>query len=245
MKLRQMDSFPIKNYDRVVESQSVSDDNISKNGPFLPNNVRAIVCGPSGKGKSNFTLNMILDEKSLKFCRLIMCSKSLNQDKYSFLDQVLAGVPEIEYLKCANREEFPQINEESENHTLVIFDDVDGTFNDLIQTFFTRGRHYKTDSFYLIQSYASCMKHFVRDNANLIVVFPQDGRNLNLIWRDHAHNDMTYPTFLGMCRKAFSKPFNFLLIDKSVDIQSGRYRSGMDSFFEFPTIMDNYGDEQV
>lgn len=239
MKLCQMDdSFPIKNYDDVVKFQS--DKHISKNGPFLASNVRAIVCGPSGKGKSNFMLNMILAENSLKFFRLVICSKSLHQDKYSFLDHVLEGVPEIEYQKCSTREDFPKFDVEqgAEYHTLIIFDDVDGSFNDLIQTFFTRGRHCNTDSFYLIQSYASCMKHFVRDNANLIVIFPQDGRNLNLIWRDHAHNDMPYTTFLEMCRQAFSKPFNFLLIDKNRDMQSGRYRSGMDSFFNFPSIMN-------
>lgn len=226
MKLMRTDNaFTVTNYDEQVGGSLIND----KNGPFLPNQIRAIVSGSSNYGKTNLLTNFILSEKCLKFNNIILCSHTRDQDKYAFLRDVLLKTPEITFVECEDGGDFPAI---VKRHSLIIFDDAtDKSFLPHIRAAFTRSRHFNSDCFYLIQSYAASEKHLIRDNANLIILYPQDGRNLHLAWRDHMFADITYKQLIEMCQSAWSKDYNFLLVDKTRKLNLGRYRSGLDEFF--------------
>ena len=61
-------------------------------------------------------------------------------------------------------------------------------------------RYADVDCFYLCQTYAKIPKHLIRDNANLLILFKQDGTNLKHIYDDHVNIDMSYKNFCELCR---------------------------------------------
>jgi hypothetical protein len=85
--------------------------------------------------------------------------------------------------------------------------------------------------FYLAQTYSKIPKQLVRDNANFLVVFKQDDKNLHHIFNDHCSADMDFSEF----RKIFHLCWNrkddgFMVIDKTREIDQGRYRYGFHNF---------------
>lgn len=93
------------------------------------------------------------------------------------------------------------------------------------------GRHNCIDTFYICQTYSFVPKQLVRDNANLIIIFQQDDRNLNHIYQDHANADMSFNQFKHMCTKIWNTTKKgFVVINKECDVNNGRYRNGFDMF---------------
>ncbi len=95
------------------------------------------------------------------------------------------------------------------------------------------GRHNKIDTFYVCQTYSFIPKQLVRDNANLLLVFKQDDRNLRHIYNDHVNCDMKFDQFKELCNMVWNRgKNNFLTIDKDRDLNKGRYRLGFDMFIK-------------
>ena len=115
-------------------------------------------------------------------------------------------------------------------NSIFIFDDIAGDKQDSVKEYFAMGRHSHINSFYLCQSYASIPKHFIRDNANLIILFKQDNANLKHIYNNHVNTDMTFEKFLDLCAICWQDPYNFVVIDKDSPINKGRYRKGFNDF---------------
>jgi len=92
------------------------------------------------------------------------------------------------------------------------------------------GRHVDVDSFYLCQTYAKIPKHLIRDNANLLILFKQDGINLKHVYNDHVNTDMSYEDFCELCRNCWRQKYGFLVIDKDSALTDGRYRKGFNDF---------------
>jgi hypothetical protein len=99
-----------------------------------------------------------------------------------------------------------------------------------MRDYFCFGRHKDTDCFYLSQTYSSIPKQLIRDNANFLVIFKQDLTNLKHIYDDHVNVDMSFQEFKYICGECWKDRFEFLLIDKSYPLSSGRYRKGFDAF---------------
>jgi len=55
-------------------------------------------------------------------------------------------------------------------------------------------RHTDVDCFYLCQTYAKIPKHFICDNANLLILF-KDDTNLKRVYNDHVNTNMFYKDF--------------------------------------------------
>lgn len=94
------------------------------------------------------------------------------------------------------------------------------------------GRHRQVDCFYLSQT-SKIPKQLVRNNANLLVIFKQDDRNLSHIYNEHVNTDMEWYTFKQLCSTIWHDQFSFLLINKYCAITQGRYGKGFDTFFYF------------
>ena len=70
----------------------------------------------------------------------------------------------------------------------------------------------------------------IRENANFICLFSQDLKNHNHIIDDHVGSDMTKEEFRQLCKTAWEKQHEFVIIDLSSKKNNGKYRSGLDEF---------------
>ena len=54
------------------------------------------------------------------------------------------------------------------------------------ESYYTRGRHSNCDTIYISQNYFELPRQTVRENSNIIVLFPQDAKNINHVHADHC-----------------------------------------------------------
>lgn len=229
MKLiKQKDHLKVHDFDCIAKKKKQK----SRHGPLMPSTVRCIICGPSNCGKTNVTLNMLLDPNGLRFKNVYVFSKSLNQPKYRLLAHIMRGVKEVGYYTYSDNEEVPQPNNVRPN-SVMLFDDVACERQNHIRDYFAMGRHNNIDSIYMCQTYSRIPKQLVRDNANFIIIFKQDDMNLRHIYNDHVNTDMTFNQFKEICAQAWNEgKYGFLVIDKDRELNNGRYRLKFDTFVQ-------------
>ena len=68
----------------------------------------------------------------------------------------------------------------------MVFDDLLLEKQNKCESYYVRGRHSNVDCFYLAQNYFKLPRQTIRENANLICLFPQDLKNINHIYSDHV-----------------------------------------------------------
>ena len=219
--------LPVMNFDFIVEEGKQE----KRHGSILPSSIRAIISGPSGYGKTNILLTLLIDVNGLRFENVYVYSKSLNQPKYQYLKKVPQPMDGIKYLTFSDNEEVIA-PENTLPNSIMVFDDIACEKQNNVKEFFCKGRHNLVDSFYLCQSYAATPKHLVRDNVNLLILFRQDEKNLKHVYEDHVNSDMEFEKFKNKCFECWAEgKHSFIVIDKDRDINDGRYRKGFDSFF--------------
>jgi len=137
----------------------------------------------------------------------------------------------IECNFCESADGVPDPKEISPNHkNLMIFDDLLLQKQNNCEAYHVGGRHSNCDCLYLIQNYFKLPRQTIRENANFFCLFPQDQKNIDHIFNDDVSQDMTKEQFKNMCRTAWSKPHNFVVIDLTSPKNYGKYRSGFDDF---------------
>ena len=96
-----------------------------------------------------------------------VCKKAYNKSKIS-----------VTFLESNDEIPDPK-NIDKDNKTIVIFDDTMNNKNQEIQkAYFTRGRHSNCCVFYLSQSYFELDRKSIRMNANLLILFELDDRDI-------------------------------------------------------------------
>lgn len=225
---RQKVTLPLENLDLLTE-HSVGGEGDKKHSELFPNTLRAILCGPSGAGKTNLLLSLLFDPNGLWFENVYVYSKSLYQPKYKLLEEVLKHVKGVSYFPYANSESIIDPSEAKTN-SIFIFDDVACDKQDKIRAYFSMGRHKLVDCFYLCQTYTRIPKHLIRDNCNCLILFKQDKMNLRHVYDDHVTPDMTFEQFEIMCGECWNDKFGVMVIVKDFDLHSGRYRKGFDQY---------------
>lgn len=230
---RQKVKLQVNNHDLLFRKNQQT-----KHSVLLPNTVRCIITGPSNCGKTNVIITLLEHENGLKFENVYVYSKSLNQDKYVYLRDILLGP--IKGISCFHYDNSEDILEPSKanQNSVFIFDDVACSKQNIIREYFCMGRHNSVDCFYLHQSYAKISKHLIRDNANALIVFKVDDLNLKHIYMDHVSADMTFPKFKYICSLCWKHPYGFLSIFKDFDVNKGGYRIGFHDFINPDTISD-------
>lgn len=218
----QKQKLKVINYDSFIGDVKIP----NKHGQLLPNDIRALICGKSGCGKSNLMLSLLFDVNGIRFKNVCIYSKSLFQPKYCFLKDVLEGVKGVGYYQFTENDEIMS-PDEAKTNTVFIFDDVATQKQNKIRDFFSMGRHKSVDCFYLCQTYSCIPKQLIRDNANFIVLFQQDDLNLRHVYKDHV-SGMSFDTFKSLCEECWKCRYGFLVIDK--DNEKGRLRMGFDRF---------------
>ena len=119
----------------------------------------------------------------------------------------------------------------AQKKNLMIFDDLQLEKQNKCETYYIRGRHSNVDCFYLAQNYFKLPRQTIRENANFICLFPQDLKNINHIYNDHVSTDMPKEEFRKLCKAAWDVPHGFVVIDLTSKKHSGKYRSGLDTFY--------------
>lgn len=233
--VKQRVRMPIVNLDCLVNKNARSQGGSLKkrHGKLLPDTIRCIICGPSNCGKTNLLFNLLFSPEGLKFENIYIFSKSLYQEKYKFLSCVLESLPGIGYFTFSDNNEVPPPSEVKPN-SIMVFDDVACEKQVNIKNYFSMGRHNNVDTFYICQTYSYAPKQLVRDNANMLVIFKQDFKNLTHIYNDHVNTDMKFEKFKEMCSRVWKGGKNkFVIIDKDRDMNQGRFRSSFDTFIQF------------
>ena len=132
---------------------------------------------------------------------------------------------------------------------LIIFDDIMTDKNQSAPgAFFTRSRHNNIDCVYISQNYYHLPRHTIRTNANFLILF-----NLDPIDTDHLYRDSgasvdfkDINTFRKLCERAWSKKYEYLVIDKSKADLDQKYRFQLEIENKQPTqITENPTVENV
>lgn len=213
----------------LVRNLDFEENKARRHSSLLPNSIRALIVGPSNCGKTNVMLSLIESPNGLKFKNIYVYSKSLYQPKYEYLKKLIKSVKGMEYFTFSENEDVISPDSIKPN-SLMIFDDVACEKQNTIRSYFCMGRHKNVDSFYLCQTYTRIPKHLIRDNANMIIMFKQDELNLKHVFNDHVGSDMNLDKFREICRECWKEKYEFLVISKDDEINSGRYRKGFNIF---------------
>lgn len=198
-------------------------------GIFGGQSKRCTIVGASGSGKTDLMLSLIEHPNGLRFENIYLYSKSLYQPKYEYLRELLTPIKKIGYFEFESEKDIVPTNQVKQN-SVIIFDDIATCNQDIIRDYFSFGRHKNVDCFYLCQTYSSIPKQLIRDNANMVISFRQDLRNLRHIYDDHISVDMDFTKFKDICSNCWREPFGFIVIDKDCEMNKGRYRKGFDGF---------------
>jgi hypothetical protein len=100
---------------------------------------------------------------------------------------------------------------------LVIFDDCVSLISQTIfREYFSRSRHNNANVIYLTQSYFD-LDRMIRLNANFIILFKLNPRNLNDIYNSVIGSIMDKHKFTTLAENTFSKKYRYLAVDKDRD----------------------------
>ena len=133
------------------------------------------------------------------------------------------------YSDCTEIPDPTELNSEEKN--LLILDDCLLGPQSKAEAYYTRGRHNNCDTFYISQNYFRLPRQTIRENANFIILFPQDGKNLTHLHADHCADDMSVEEFKKFCRKVWTVKHNFVVIDLTSEKLNGKYRQNLDCFY--------------
>lgn len=222
--------IPVKNFDEFTSNNKPKE---RRHGPLLPNNIRCIIAGPSNCGKTNLLMSLIESENGLKFENLYIYSKTLGQDKYAYLHEILAPIKEIGFHTFSSTDDVVA-PEEAKRNSIFIFDDmICDKKQDSVRNLFCMGRHYQTDIIYLTQTFTKLSKHLIRDNCNFLILFKQDDMNLKHAYSDFGVNcDMKFDEFRKFCLECWREKYGFVVVDLESEPNNGRYRKNFSEFLQ-------------
>ena len=245
-----------------------TDDKVTKNhSPIFPRDIRALIVGKSGYGKTTLLMNLLLEPDMLDYDMLTVCGKSLHQPQYRTLDEAFSkgfsknqvrtlferqkqlrkqydgGIDEfIDRYRGSRKggidarflKDLDDIPDPSEHDpcrkNLLVLDDVMLGPQNKAEAYYTRGRHNNVDTIYIAQNYFRLPRQTVRENANLMMLFNQDAKNLNHIYQDHC-TDIPFSEFNKFCNDVWRRgEHNFVTINLSPQrsAQDGKYRCNLD-----------------
>ena len=125
-----------------------------------------------------------------------------------------------------------ELNDEEKN--ILILDDCLLEKQAKAEAYYTRGRHNNCDTFYISQNYFKLPRQTIRENTNLIILFPQDAKNISHIHADHC-TDIDIKEFRQFLQSVWNeKRYNFVTIDLTSSKFNGKYRKNFDTFY-FPS----------
>jgi hypothetical protein len=242
----------ILNIDKIIKITKDNKDPLDARNHYLcpqhfggQGSFRWLISGRSGKGKTNLVVGCIM-MGWIRFDHLYLYVKDPTQPKYVLLVEWLNTM--TDELKKADRYEKPiytvisdvekiipvdKLNKDIIN--VAVFDDMLlEKDQDLIVSYFIRGRHKNVSCIYLTQNYYSKDKFIqnIKKNCNYFSVFGVSSMNE----LRHLASDLSfyreYKDFKIMLEKATMGPNDFLFIDTRTEIPLLQIRKGFDGVWD-------------
>ena len=113
---------------------------------------------------------------------------------------------------------------------LLILDDCFLGKQSKAEAYYTRGRHNNCDTLYISQNYFALPRQSIRENSNFIILFPQNTKSVEHIYRDHC-TDISYDEFKQFCEIVWSTKHNFITIDLTSTPLYGKYRKNLNTIY--------------
>lgn len=203
-------------YEVVKTDEKPPNPNYKTHGIQLP--FSSICCAPSGKGKTNQLMNLIvLMDKT--FHKIILCVKSADEPLYQHLIERLGNRVEVyengDIPKLAEREANETTNEKKKKkklQKLIVFDDLMYDNSPEILQYYIRGRKFGYSRVYISQTYWGAPID-VRKNSDYIFL------GQGLLKRDIKAILSMYPSnislddFVEIYNEATKENLDILLID--------------------------------
>src|SRR3977135_3988107 len=142
---------------------------------------------------------------------------------------------EIECETFESISELPQPQDiDKTKKNLFIIDDSMMLKQGPIENFFVYGRHNNINIIYLAQSYFQLPKKSIRDNANYIILFPQNATDIQSLHRYVTSTDFEkIDDFKTFCKESWKEPYSFITIEKDNKDRDKRYSRGFGNFSSF------------
>ena len=118
------------------------------------------------------------------------------------------------------------LNDKEKN--LMIFDDCILEKQNKAQSYYTKGHHSLRNCFYISQNYFKLDRQTIRENSNLIILFPQNPKSLAFIHSDHC-GEIPFQNFKDFCNQVWNEKYNFVTLD--LTNTERKYRKNFDQFF--------------
>src|SRR5437773_5468963 len=114
------------------------------------------------------------------------------------------------------------------------------------ENFFVYGRHNNINLIYLAQSYFQLPKKSIRDNANYIILFPQNATDIQSLHRFVTSTDFPkIGDFRSRCNEAWKEPYSFITLEKDNKDQDRRYSKDFGNFLKVPLPSVNRMDSEA
>lgn len=199
----------------------------------FPDCMRCLISGPSGSGKSNVLMTILLHKVPMN--AIYLCSRTSHQDKYQLLkilinshnsssDGVKKKKKKIKYFEVTP--DTLEVSSKAIPDSVIIFDDCLSDNQSKIAGYFQHARHKNISLFYLTQSYTKIPKSSgIRENFNYLLLFKMDLVNLRQIYTEHISDLQSFEQFKRMCTMAWSRDrFSFITIDPENENPQCRYK---------------------
>jgi hypothetical protein len=211
--------------------------------PHSPGIFNAILCGPTGSGKTNALLNMLYD--FLTYNKVYIYANNGDQLVYEKLKQHLDGIAEKNDLEPSDLYHFggklsevvPVDEMDKSKVNIVIFDDFVLSKNqDIIEEYYIRGRHKNCIVFYLSQTYSG-IPITIRRNTRLYLLYAVSrGRDIGLIQSD-VSPELDTKQFKKLFHQATMQPHSFLWVDRYATPDK-KFRREFDGILK-PGVLDS------
>src|SRR3981189_113213 len=122
---------------------------------------------------------------------------------------------------------------------LFIIDDSMMLKQNPIEKFFVYGRHNNINIIYLAQSYFQLPKKSIRDNANYIILFPQNATDIQSLHRYVTSTDFPkIDDFKIFCKESWKEPYSFITIKKDNKDRDKRYSRGFGNYLNRMDLLE-------
>lgn len=204
----------------------------------FPDCSRCAIVGPSGSGKSNVLMTILLYKEPLN--AIYLCSRTAHQEKYRLLKNMIA----VHNSSVRGRRRRGKENDEKKirffevtpdslqppsktlPNSVLIFDDCLADRQNIIAAHFQHSRHDNNTLYYLTQSYSKIPKKSgIRENFNMLILFKMDSVNLRQIYLEHVSDLHSFDQFKRMCNACWSRDrYTFLTMDPENENSACRYK---------------------
>jgi len=233
VKTRNIDLLEVENIDKYIECDN-SDNSCPIHPLLIGHKSRIIVVGASSSGKTNWLINAIV-KPQLKYEKLYIYSKNLDQPKYQFLkkeientENLIADFKILEAFENTldNLIELEDLDPKYQN--LLIIDDfpiLNKKEKEKVAKLYTQIRHKNGSVIYLQQLYFQ-LDRAIRNNLSHIVLFNnKNKKEVELLAREIG-SDLEKGQFRKLYNRILHKKYKWMLVDLFNDNPVLKYRNG-------------------